>query len=164
MWMKKVLSILLLAVMMAGCSAVETFEKVEDELQLPAGAQMAQVMLQLPADAAAATWESEAGQLYLCQDYYVTLQVMEAGNLDRTLQELTGFDRQELALIHTRPSGTDRYDCVWTAAGEGGDQIGRAVVVSDGNYHYCLTTMGSAADTRHFLADWEKLFASFYIV
>ena len=57
------------------------------------------------------------------------------------VKTLTGKPSEELQIIKTVHDTHDRYDFVWTAAGEEGLQLGRACILDDGNYHYTLSTL-----------------------
>ena len=64
---------------------------------------------------------------------------------------ISGKTTEELQLIQTKQQTYDRYDFVWTAAGEDGLQLGRACILDDGNYHYALSTLtreSASADLR----------------
>ena len=163
--MKKCWIILVLTLFLSGCGAQETFETVSDVYDVPAMAQMQQVELALPEEAALPSMESDdAGKLYLCDGYTLTVQTLEGGDLDSTLRQTTGFGRDQLTLMETQKNGTTRYDCVWSAAGEGGDHIGRAAVLDDGSYHYVVSVMAQA-DTAGELADtWQDILDSVALV
>ena len=143
--MKKFTFLLVVCLLLAGCSQ-ETFEQIDDEYDLQAALVQQEVSYKLPEDAALQTVRSDYGQLYFCDGYEITVQTMEAGNLDKTLRELTGFGADDLTVIETGKTGQIRYDCVWSAAGEGGDMVGRAAILDDGSYHYCMTVMAPEAE------------------
>ena len=102
--------------------------------------------------------------VYLCDGYTVTLHTCQAGDLDKTLREATGFSKDALKLIQTESAGVERTQCVWTAAGEAEEQVGRLTVLDDGNYHYVLTCMAGASQTQRLQPVWQELFDSFRLV
>lgn len=159
--MKKMALMLAVCLLLAGCSAKETFETVDDAYDLQAAAVQREIVCQLPENAAAQTVQSEYGELYFCDGYEITMQTMQAGDLNKTLRELTGFGADELTVIETGLTEASRYECVWTAAGEGGDMVGRAVILDDGNYHYCMTVMATETDAPRLRDTWKALFDSF---
>ena len=159
--MKKILVILGLCMLVSGCAARETFEKVEDDYDLQAAAVQGNVSYNLPEDAALQTIRSDYGQLYFCDGFEITVQTMEAGDLNKTLRALTGFGTDDLTVIQTGKTGQMRYECVWSAAGEGGDMVGRAAVLDDGNFHYCMTVMAPEAEAAGLRDTWKALFDSF---
>ena len=120
-----------------------------------------QVLLEIPDEAAAQAIQSKDGTLYLCDGYEITLQIMAAGDLNRTMRSLTGFDSDALTMIETGMTEAARYECVWTAAGEGGDMVGRAVVLDDGAYHYCVTVMAGAEEAGSLRDTWQTLLNTF---
>ena len=159
--MKKMCIILIACLLLAGCSARETFETVEDEFGQQQIAAPRQMLLTLPENAAAQTVQSDYGQRYFCDGYETTLQTMSAGNLNATLRQLTGFGADALTVVETGLTDNTRYECVWTAAGEGGDMVGRAVILDDGVYHYCMTAMASADMAAQLRQTWQDLFETF---
>lgn len=159
--MKKICLLLMCVLCLSGCAAVETFETVADVYGEQGMLQPRQVLLEIPEDAAAQAIKSDDGTLYLCDGYEVTLQTMTAGDLNRTMRSLTGFDSDTLTMIETGLTDAARYECVWTAAGEGGDMVGRAVILDDGAYHYCVTVMASAEKAGALRETWQSLLDSF---
>ena len=116
--MKKVLILLLLAAALCGCQNKETFETVDDVYEIPAPAPMGKVMLVLPGDAAAMTMDgNQTDQLYFCGDAVITVQVLESGDLNRTIRAVTGFERDALTVVQTEQEDLTRYDFVWHAPG-----------------------------------------------
>ena len=142
----------------------ETFETVNDVMDQPVMAPAGQIALELPESASAQTaLGAEENRLYFCDGYTVTVQTMERGDLKRTAKSLCGFDTAELKIVETSDGDIKRWDWVWTAAGEGGDAIGRAAVIDDGKYHYCVTVMADAQKAGEMEDQWAKLFRSFRI-
>ena len=157
--MKKLLVLFGVMVLLAGCS-VQTFERVEDQNDVPALATPAQLQLELPEDAAALTMQGNSGTLYFCENYDISVEILPSGNLDSTLRTLTGFGREELNIFQTLRSDADCYEAVWSAAGEAGDQVGRLMVLDDGAFHYCVSLMGSAESAGDHMEEWNAIFAS----
>ena len=155
--MKKVLAILLVVLLLTGCGGQETFETVDDMLPVEPVAAPQQFFVSLPDEAAAPTFQDETGgELYVCQGYTISKQILDSGDLEKTVQTLSGRPKEELQILKTVWSGFDRYDFVWTAAGEDGLQLGRACILDDGNYHYALSTLAeenSAGALRQTLSD-----------
>lgn len=157
--MKKILCMLIAVMFLAGCS-VQTFEKVEDMNDVQAMATPATLLMDLPEEAAAPAMKGSSGTLYFCGDYDIMVEVMPSGNLDNTLQTLTGFGRNELELVQTIRCGADCYEGVWSAAGEAGDHVGRVLVLDDGSFHYCVSVMAMAEDISACADDWNALLTS----
>ena len=160
--MKKFVCIISVCLLLTGCSAKETFEVISDGYE-PHTAEPRQVICALPDDATAQTIQSDYGQLYFCDGYEIALQTMPSGDVDKTLRELTGFGKDDITVIQTGTENSARYDFVWTAAGEGGDMVGRAAVLDDGNYHYCMTVMASQENAAKLRQTWKSLFESFIL-
>ena len=161
--MKKLLVLLLLTTMLSGCSAEQTFEVVEDGIPEEPVISPQQFFVILPDEAFTPTFQDESGEIYVCQDYTISKQIMESGDLEKTVTTLTGQQLEDIQLIKTFEKNCDRYDLVWTAAGEEGLQLGRACILDDGNYHYALSTLadeetaGQLRDTLQDMYDSCKL-------
>lgn len=148
--MKKLVVLLLITALLSGCKPQETFETVEDLPVVPVAATPQQFFVSLPAEAASPTFQSETEELYVCDGYSISKQILESGDLERTVMTLTGRSKEELDVIQTLQDTYDRYEFVWTSAGEEGLQVGRACILDDGNYHYALTAMaGEEASGEH---------------
>lgn len=149
------------AVLLAGCSQPQAFETMSDVYEQPEVADAAQILLELPEDAATPTMTGEDGAvLYLCDNYCITVQTVPAGDLDATLRQTTGYARDQLQLMEQQDGNCKRYSCVWAAAGEGEDQIGRAVILDDGSYHYVVSVMAGASQAGELSEVWQRLFKS----
>ena len=154
--MKKLVVLMLIPVLLSGCKVQETFETVEDLPVVQVAAAPQQFFVSLPTEIAAPTFQSDREELYVCEDYTISKQILESGDLERTIITLAGRPKEELDVIQTLQDTYDRYDFVWTSAGEEGLQVGRACILDDGNYHYALTTMAgeeTAGQMRETLQD-----------
>lgn len=149
---------LLLPVLLCGCGAEETLETVADEWMVPVMAQPRDVSLRLPEDLTMPVLEQEDRKLYLAEDYEIMLETIVSGDLDATIRSLTGYDSHRLTVLETRQGDLDRYDFVWTAAGESGEQLGRGAILDDGSYHYCLSVLRDPEEAR---IVWQDVFGSF---
>jgi len=163
--MKKLVLVAGILLLLTGCAAEPTFETLSDEYVQPVLAQTHQIALTLPNDAAALTVQSdEGGDLYFCDGYTITVQVLQSGDLNKTLRHTTGFEKEDLQLMQTQTDGNKRYDWVWTAAGEGEDQVCRGAILDDGVSHYVLTCMAGASQAQQVQEDWQDLFSSFCLL
>lgn len=159
--MKRWLWMMVLAVLLCGCRAEETLETVSDEWIVPAMAQPREVSVRLPEDTVLPVLEQEGRQLYMGQDYEIMLETMASGDLRSTIRSLSGYEQEQLTILETKHGDAERYEFVWTAAGEQGHRLGRAVVLDDGDYHYCLSVLRDADEA---LVVWQDVFASFALV
>lgn len=161
--MKKWWIIVLFAVFLTGCVNVGELETMDDDFVMPE-AVPGQILLSLPADAGEeALCGTTDRQLYICENYTIGVQTLPGGDLKRTLQSVTGFDPSALTVVQTRKNGLDSYQTVWTAAGEGGDQLCRAEILSDRHYHYVLSVMADCALAKELTEPWQSLFESFEV-
>lgn len=161
--MKKCLIAFLLPLLMLGCGAKETFETVADELVQPVMAQPRQITVRLPEDAVAPVLDSDGQQVYLCDDYEIVVEILESGDMQETIRHVSGYDRNALTVMETFLDGVSRYEFVWACAGETEDRIGRAVILDDGDYHYCLSLLRDASTTENSQIVWEDVFSSFQL-
>lgn len=146
-----------LPLVFTGCAAQETFETIADEQVLPVMAQPREISVELPEEAAVPVLENEEQQVYLCEDYEIIIETMASGDLTGTVRALSGYEKEQLTVLETQWQEVSRYEFVWAAAGEDGDRLGRAVILDDGNYHYCMTLLRDADSPM----DPEDIFASF---
>lgn len=159
--MKKCWIMLLCLLLLSGCGTEEPMETVSDELLIPVLAPAKELVVPLPVEASQQViWTQDSEKLYFCDGYSLAIQTLAAGDLERTVQSLCGYGTQELTILKTRHDDIRRYDWVWTSAGEGGDQIGRAAVLDDGSYHYCVSVMAEENQSGQLEQQWEKIFSS----
>lgn len=160
--MKKVLMILLLAAILTGCSKEKMMETVSDVQDAPVIAPMQQIMVQLPPEMASPVLESEdMGALYECDDYSVTVQTVEAGDLQESIRNATGMEIDNLQIIQTGQGSAKRYRWVWASGGDTGVQVGRGCILDDGTYHYVLTALTNEEMAGKVQPVWNEIFASF---
>ena len=161
--MKKLFVLLLLTSMLVGCGAEETFEVVEDVIPVEPVAVPQQFYVTMPDDVLTPTFQNDSEELYVCQDYTISKQILPSGDLEKTVNTLTGLSQEDIQMLKTFQENADRYDLVWTAAGEDGLQLGRACILDDGNYHYVLSVMAAAEDAGALADTWQQLMESFSI-
>lgn len=161
--MKKWFVILASALLLSGCGTVETMETVADEWVIPIAAKPRQIALDLPGEALACAMESDTGRIYFGDSYEVCVQTRTSGDLNATLEDITGFSREELTVMQTRDGDADRWEFVWATAGENGDRLGRGVILDDGEYHYCLSVLQDA-EVKDCQIIWSEVFRTFELV
>ncbi len=162
--MKKIWIICVLILLLCGCGTQETFETLGQVQQMPVAADPWQIMLDLPEDADAPVMETiDAGKLYMCKDYSMTLQILPGGDLNQTFIQCTGFPVSGLQIMHTKVDDIQRYETVWASTAEDGQRVGRIAVLDDGSYHYVLTVMADAQKAGQLTDTWQTLFRSMYI-
>ncbi len=157
--MKKAGILLALLLLLTGCGGREAFETVED-VYAPQTETAKKLTLTLPDDAAVTTLSGSGGTLYLCDGFTVAVETHAGGDLNRTIKNITGYARDRLTVIRRDKDGITAYRCVWTSAGEGGDQVGRCLILDDGAFHYAVTVMADAADSTEIEEAARALFAS----
>ena len=161
--MKKVWAILPLVLLLGGCGSAETLETISDEWLQPVMATPRNISVRLPDEAAAPVMETDTELIYLCEDYEIVLETMSSGDLGKTIQHICGYEKENLTIMHTGMDGVERYEFVWASAGETGEQLGRAVILDDGQYHYCLSALRDAAKETVTQAQWNDVFRSFQL-
>lgn len=158
--MKKII-LFVLMMLLCGCTAEETLETVSDDIVKPVMAQPAEIAVSLPGEVSVPTMEGDTGRMYLASDYEIYIQTLDAGDLNATIQTVSGFEKDALTVMETNPDGTDRYEFVWVSAGETGERLGRGVILDDGSYHYVMTVLRDAETTENSQIVWNDVFASF---
>lgn len=158
--MKKCWLLFLVVLMLSGCGTQEVFEQVEDVYQVVAP-QAGRLCVQIPEDAAVtAMGTAQDHAIYFCDGYTLAVQTMAGGDMNRTLRQVTGYEAERLTLFQTRVGEIEGYECVWTSAGEGGDQVGRLLLLDDGVYHYTVTVMADAQKAGDLSLIWDSLLNS----
>lgn len=160
--MKKLWVIPILALLLVGCGGEKALETVSDTEDTPVVATMQRVLLQLPKELSTPVLQSEkTGTLYVCDDYSVTVQTVDAGDLNATIRNATGMNREDLQIMQTEEKGIKRYRWVWSTGGENGVQVGRGCVLDDGHYHYVLTVLADEDAVSKVQSVWKEIFGSF---
>ena len=159
--MKKWLLFLMMTAWLTGCAAEDAVETVADEILVPVMAQPRFICVDLPGETALPVVENQNGRVYVCNDYEIVLQTMESGDLENTIRAMSGLPPEDLTVMAPLADGISRYDFVWAAAGEMGDQTGRGAVLDDGSYHYCLSVLSNAEGNEKSHINWESVFNSF---
>lgn len=158
--MKRLIA-LMMALTLTGCASAPVYETVTDEAVVPVSVQPREIRFDLAQEPILPAMESDGGQLYLCGDFDVMVQTFASGDLNDTVYQISGFTPEELTLIQTGTGDVDKYEFVWTAATDGGQQIGRATVLDDGSYHYALSATVDAELIGEYQEIWNGIFESF---
>ena len=145
--MKKLCFLLVLMMCLSGCVRNErpVMETVSDEIVEPAAAEPKPMAVWLP-DGAAKQTMAGTGECYTWGECELRLQTLAGGDIQATLQQLTGLSPDRLTVMEYQRDGLQLYQTVWSATGEEGITLGRCMVADDGNYHYCLSLL-SPEDT-----------------
>ena len=156
--MKKLVIVLLALILLAGCGAAD-YEQVQDVYVTQPLPRPAELLVSLPPDAVQLTAEDQSS-IWLCEDYTASVTTRESGDMEATLREITGHEKDQLEVFTWQEGGLKRTECTWISAGEGGDQIARAVILDDGNYHYALTLQAEADDAAALRETWQNMLAT----
>ena len=154
---------MVLALLLCGCEKAQTFETVTDEMVLSASAQPRQILLTLPEETLLPAMQTDTGTLYLCNGYDVAVQTMESGDLDATVRQVCGFGSDDITIMQTTAGDFTCYEFVWSAATELGEEVGRAMILEDNDYHYILSTVAPAKRASEYQEIWNGIFDSFGI-
>ena len=158
--MKKCWVWLPLLLMLWGCGQQAVFEHLGDVYQVMAS-QPSTVIFDIPSAAAVMAMGSDReNAIYFCDGYTVTVQTVAGGDLSKTIADLTGFLPGQLTMFQLPDDALKRYTLTWTCVGEGGDQVGRMVLLDDGSFHYAVTVMCSAENAGQYGDSWDKLLRS----
>ena len=160
--MKKLCVLLLfLGLLLAGCGNSQAMETVLDGLDTQVMAPARKVNVTLPEEASVPSMEDpQAGSLYLCDGYEVTVQTLNGGDLNETIYNISGYQKQQLTVMQTRGKGFTKYQCAWSTTEEQGDMICRSVILDDGAYHYAVTVMVQADTAAESSDSWQGVLDS----
>ncbi len=153
--MKRFVVVLLMILLLTGCAPVD-YETMADVYMEPETKAAANLLVELPPDATVLTMEG-GESIWLCDGYTVSVQTLSAGDLDATLRQVTGYGKDQLAVMKRQQEGLKRYECSWVCAGEGGDQVGRTVILDDGQYHYALSLLTDAQKVAQLKEEWGRM-------
>lgn len=164
--MKKLFVCAALGLLLCGCAPQEAAETVEDVYQPVLEQEAQQVLLQVPDQAGDPILTNEQGDtLYLWEDYTLTVATRKSGDVTGVIQETTGFTPDQLQVVETARMEGTQYDCIWTAAGEGGSQVGRLRMIDDGHHLYVMTIMAPEAEAAALQSDtWVEVLNSFRVI
>lgn len=162
--MKKYCLVILLAFWLCGCAAEETFETISDEIVAPVMAQPREITVRLPDNAVAPVLESDTQQIYMSEDYEIVIETLSSGDMNATIQALCGYSKDQLTIMQTQWDDVSRYEFVWVSTGERGDRLGRAVILDDGDYHYCMSVLRDAETMETSQIVWSDVFNSFALI
>lgn len=160
MILKKICCLLALLLLLTGCARQPAWEQLEDVYAPEASPEPKKIGLTLPEDAASQVLAGSSGVLYFCDGYEITAETFSSGDLNETLLSLTGFSREELTLLETKNAEIKRYECVWTSVSAEGERVSRAVILDDGNYHYCVCVCADVSDAGSLQESWQALLGS----
>ena len=144
---------------LAGCGGEGVYETVQD-VYAPQVETPQKLSLSLPEEASVTTVSGSMGTLYLCDGYTIAVETLSGGDLGATVKAITGFSLDRLTLMQREQNGISVYRCVWTSAGENGDQVARCLILDDGKFHYAVTVMADATEASALENTWQDLFAS----
>ena len=161
--MKKLCVTAVLVLMLSGCGAPKSFETISDLYSEPQVQTAQQTSLLLAEEAVNIQQEADGDRIYVCDDYCVMVETFSSGDLDATIRSITGYPKDKLMVMERQSDGVTSYECVWVSAGEGGDQVGRMLLLDDGVYHYALSVMAPEDKAGELTPTWQLLFDSFTI-
>ncbi len=161
--MKKLCILLLAVFLLCGCAEQKTYETISDELETPKLPTQLEMTALLPEGATSPVFSTtDAGKLYEYADCTITMQAVAVGDFDGLIRDVTGYNREYLQIMESVQAGLPSFQVVWSSAGEGQTQVGRACILSDGNYYYVLTAMVPESKAGSLSkGELKEMFASF---
>lgn len=159
--MKLVATIAAAMLLLCGCAAEQTYETVLDVWQEQQEITPRAICVDLPGESAMPAMDSDGGRVYISSDYEIYIQTLPGGDIDATMQALSGYQREDLTVLSTMQEDTAKYEFVWATAGEGGDLLGRGIILDDGNYHYTMAVLRNADTAQKSAVVWDGVFSSF---
>ena len=144
--MKNAIWIGLLLLCMAGCGAEPVYETIgnvwdnEQTVHSPSVIEFA-----LPEDAQMEVLgNTDTGAVYQIGQWTLWTQVLEGGDVPRSMETLSGLKKDRLQIISHPLGSYSCYEAVWSAAEEEGETLVRTAVIPYGPYHYCLSLKAPA--------------------
>ena len=161
--MKKLCILLLAVFLFAGCAEKRTYETVSDGLETPKLPAMLEMTALLPEGATSPVFSTaDAGKLYEYENCTITMQAVATGDFSGLIREVTGYSKENLQVMESVQADLESYQVVWTSVGEGQTQVGRACILTDGNYYYVLTAMVPESKAGALSkGELKEMFASF---
>ena len=153
--------VLLLCLTFCACSSVETFEIISDVIVVGQVSEPAKVSVRIPDDAALAVMSGNDGQSYEGDHYQIVIQTYAAGDLNKTLRYVTGYNSEQLNLMEVPSEGYNKYLGAWSSVSGEGELVGRCAVLDDGLYHYCLSVLVDANMSGEMRDEIDALFADY---
>lgn len=147
--------------LLCGCGAEQTYETVMDVWEVAEEPVPKAIAVELPGEAAIPAMESDSGRAYVCRDYEIYIQTLPGGDLNATMEAMSGFEKDKLTVLTTLQEDAQRYEFVWASAGEEGELLGRGIILDDGNYHYTMSVLRSAETAQQSSVVWDGVFSSF---
>lgn len=129
---------------LTGCAAQRTWETVNDTLPVHTLQQKkaCAVSFEVPQDAVAAA-SSAGGAVRLYEhadgDYEIAAQTIIGSSLDSVVQQLSGFEAEQLQILKTTRFGLPAYQFAWYTSGDEGGKLCRAGLIVDDPYCYAVT-------------------------
>lgn len=152
---------LLFGVFLCGCRGGESFEVIADNVgELPV-IEPAKVEVKIPEDGTLAVMSGSDWQCYEGENYQIILQTYPSGDLNQTLQNITGYNKDHLSVMEISGENIDKYLCAWSAVSEEGELVGRCTVLDDGVYHYCLSVLVDAEVSGEIRDTVDAVFATY---
>lgn len=162
-WIK--IGVAVLALTLSACRAEETpvFETVgPDAYEQEAKPAAGEISLMLPEEAMAEAMADESGgELYTWDDHTLQLLTVDGGDIQGTVESLTGLRYEDLTVMSYQKGDLTYYQTVWSAAGEEGTLLGRALIADDGYYHYCVSLLSPEESDAQEV--YDSLCASFSV-
>ena len=161
--MKKLCIFLLAVFLLAGCAEKKTYETISDGLETPKLPKKLEMVAVMPEGATSPVFSTaDAGKLYEYENCTITIQAVTAGDFSGLIRDVTGYTKENLQIMESVQAGLQSFQVVWTSTGEGQTQVGRACILTDGNYYYVLTAMVPESKAGALSkGELKEMFASF---
>lgn len=141
--MKRILLCLMVGMMLGGCASEPVYETIGNAMEdtRPVSAP-GTIELTLPEDAQMQVIDDEYGsKSYRIGDWEVWTQICDGGDINATLEQLTGISAEALTVMEYRLQDMPCSEVAWITTTDEGSLVCRTAVLDDGNYHYCISLM-----------------------
>lgn len=158
--LRKWMLLLVLCSVLWGCAAAPTFETLGPDIHEPF-ISLKEASAIIPSDAE--MFSGQDGTLWVCNGFDLHMQTLPGGDVNATVQTMSGFSSQDLTVMTSASDAITCYEWVWTAMSDEGELICRGAILDDGAYHYCLTATAPAEKGSSLSQQWNAIFSSFTV-
>ena len=156
-----IMMVCLLTVLLCGCSSTDSLEMINDHFETVPVAAPAMIHLDFPEEDNVTVAQGDGWCTYTADAYEIVVQTCASGDLNRTLQQITGYNKERLTVMEIPATNTNKYVCAWSTVSEEGEMVGRCTIIDDGVYHYCLSVLIDADVAGDIREDIDTIFATY---
>ena len=152
--------------LLCACSKAEpTWEYVTDMQLTQAPLEEAEycISFDVPSDAVLDQSMQDGQSVYRQQEgnYEIVSRTIASCDLSSVVREISGFEPEQLQILHTTRYGMDECHFVWCSQTEQGTRLSRADAIFAAPYCYALIFSADEEHAARYTATQEQVFSSF---